>query len=295
LLGRPFPQLTARRAYKSREFLLARLRQFHKHHRAARTQSTAHKLNPIALSDPDWENNPDYFGIELLSSIGLLGTGNTLIVWMVWHLLAQPRTFKAVVDEVRALGLVEGQPDIRDIHATCPHLAAAWHETLRLHMTGVPRLVRRAFDITTHPSGSVPLKEGDIVMLPMYAFNRDAGSWGSQANRFAPERFFDSSGQLSSSLLRKVKGFGVAGNLCPGRRFGTETSMAVVVNVLREYDIERVDGGSFQHPTPRKGLTLGFQLYDGDVRVRLTKADGCILQKSCIVGLQEQDAEKIIR
>ncbi|KEY65624.1 hypothetical protein S7711_07873 [Stachybotrys chartarum IBT 7711] len=280
-LGRPLPQYTARPAFKARRVLLEKLAMYHTKHWVCRMTTAAHRINAVYLSDENWESNKDYFRVELLSALGLLVTPATLMVWLVWHLLADPPVFQAVVAEVRTaktLGenskevdesLADGV-DLRDIRNTCPKFAAAFYETLRLHMTGLPRIARHDFDFDV-PWSSKPMtmKKGEILLMPMYTTNIDPETWGPEATEFDIGRFIDGNGKLNNTQVRKVKGFGVAGNLCPGRVFGFDVVMTNVASVLRKYDIRRADGAAFRPPTVLPALSIGFQRFAGDMTVVL--------------------------
>ncbi|KAF4985813.1 hypothetical protein FDECE_16295 [Fusarium decemcellulare] len=276
-LSRPAAWLTARSAYKSRKFLSERLREFHIKHRESRVQTVAHGINVVAHSDPNWETNPDYYNIEMVSALGLLATPSTLSVWLMRHLLATPELLQVIVNEVHKLEVVQGEDtktpklDLTDVRTLCPWLVAAWYENLRLHMTGVPRLARHDFTLNLPGCEPLEITQGDIFLLPMCASNLDTATWGPDAAMFNPSRFITSTGELSNSLIRKVRAFGVAGNLCPGRVFGFEVAMAVVAGTLRTFDIQSVDGAAFYVPDVRKGFNVGFERYADDVKVVMKK------------------------
>lgn len=266
--------MTAREAYKARKFLNARLKSFHAEHRASRVKSVAHAINAIAQSDPNWESNPDYFNIEMVSALGLLATPSTLSVWLIRHLLTEPELMKIIVEEVKKLHVIREMDstrlDLDNIRDVCPWLVASWYENLRLHMTAVPRIARHDFTFAA-AAAELSVSQGDIFLLPMCTSNLDAADWGDDALSFSPRRFIQADGQLSNSMTRKVKGFGVAGNLCPGRVFGFEVAMAIVAGALRAFEIDSVDGEKFDVPSVRKGMNVGFERYASDVRVRLHK------------------------
>ncbi|KPM39893.1 hypothetical protein AK830_g6669 [Neonectria ditissima] len=271
-LSRPAAWLTARSAYNSRRFLSSRLREFHAQHRSARVQSVAHAINVVAQADPDWETNDDYFNIEMVSALGLLATPSTLSVWLMRHLLEAPDLLNAIVQEVQRLNDVQSEfgarLDLTNVKTLCPWLVASWYETLRLHMTGVPRLARHDFDLNVPDSDPLAVSQGDIFLLPMCASNHDATIWGGDAAFFVPGRFISRSGDLNS-LTRKVRAFGVAGNLCPGRVFGFEVAMMVVAGTLRTFEVR--GDGDFCVPDVRRGFNVGFERYADDVKVVLVK------------------------
>ncbi|KAI5460292.1 cytochrome P450 [Mariannaea sp. PMI_226] len=276
-LSRPFARFTARSAYKSRKFLSNRLREFHHQHRESRVRTVAHGINVVAHSDPNWESNPDYFNIEMVSALGLLATPSTLSVWLMRHLLAAPDMLHIIVNEVQQLGDVIGEDsgiprlDLSNVRTLCPWLVASWYETLRLHMTGVPRLARNDFNLNLPGSDPLAVSQGDIFLLPMCASNLDPMNWGPDAASFIPGRFINGDGTLNNSLIRKVRAFGVAGNLCPGRVFGFEVAMMVVAGMLRDFSIESLDARDFWVPGVRKGFNVGFERYADDVKVALVR------------------------
>ncbi|RMJ03330.1 hypothetical protein CDV36_015142 [Fusarium kuroshium] len=276
-LSRPFAWLTARSAYNSRDFLMKRLREFHMKHRESRVKTVAHAINVVAHSDPNWETNPDYYNIEMVSAIGLLATASTLSVWLVRHLLAIPELLRIVVDEIQQLQVVQAETqegrklDLTNIRTLCPYLVASWYETLRLHMTAVPRLARHEFGLALPGAQPLAVSQGDLFLLPMCASNLNTNTWGPDAASFRPSRFITNNGDLSNSLIRKVKAFGVAGNLCPGRVFGFETAMAMVAGTFGTFEIKSADGKEFSVPGVRQGFNVGFERYDDDVKVVLSK------------------------
>ncbi|PHH64035.1 hypothetical protein CDD80_1165 [Ophiocordyceps camponoti-rufipedis] len=258
-LSQPFPRLTARAPYQARSFLLDRLRAFHRQHRESRTLSVAHRINAVAMTDAHWEDNDDYYRCELLEALGLLATASTLSVWLVRHLLADEELLRDVVAEVR-----RAAESTEDVRTGCPLLVAAWYETLRLHVTAVPRVATRDLDLA-----GAPVSRGDVLVLSMMSFNLDQATWGPDADVFSARRFLDAGGRLRSARTRKVRGFGIAGNLCPGRNFGFDTAMAAVSTLLRDFDVET----SAVPPLPKAkgGIAVGFERLADDVEVRLVR------------------------
>ncbi|EJD40145.1 cytochrome P450 [Auricularia subglabra TFB-10046 SS5] len=275
-LSWPFPWITARKALSARNFLLTRLRAFHAQHRATRIQSVAHGINIIAQSDPDWEANADYYSIELVSALGVLASPSMLSVWLMRHLLAAPSEFlDRVVKEAQSLSPHKDgkRLDVSDVRTRCPWLVAAWHETLRLHMTTVPRIARHPFSLPLQDSAqSLSVDQGDIIVLPMCASNRNPDLW-AEPSSFAPERFITADGRLDAALVSRVRAFGVAGNLCPGREFGSNVALAIVAGFLRTFAVHRVDGGDgpLRLPSVARGFNLGLERPKDDVRIRLVK------------------------
>ncbi|RFU74799.1 hypothetical protein TARUN_7451 [Trichoderma arundinaceum] len=275
-LLRPFSKYTAQPAHKARALIIDRLRSFHFNNRDARLRQIAHRINAVALSDPEWESNKDYFNVELLTSLGLLVTPSSMAVWMIRHLLMRPDLLGRVVKEARDPSILdaEGNIDVARIRESFPFLAACLYETLRLHMTAIPRLAKTDLDIAGPNGQPIHLRSGDLIYLAMSSFNKDTATWGPEAGSFAPEKFLASSGNLSASMVRKLRVFGVAGNLCPGRKVGFETILFVVANVLRDFDIENPRGEDACYPEPRTedGFGIGFERCANEIQVRLRRA-----------------------
>ncbi|KAK4094408.1 hypothetical protein Purlil1_1013 [Purpureocillium lilacinum] len=294
-LVRPVAWLTAKPVYEARELLVAKLMAFHKEHRASRVSSTAHRINAIRMNSEDWEANPDYYKCELLQALGLLPTTSTLTTWLFRYLLVNPQLRRKVVTEVRRLERgADGRPDLSNVRTTCPHLVAAWYETLRLSMTIVPRLATEDFEVPavasatsgsgapSAPSASadaVTVRKNDVLLLPMLSFNLDPQTWGPDAETFRAERFLNidetATGptcSLRGPLTQKVRGFGVAGNLCPGKKIGFDTAMAMAATLLRDFDIEELEDEPFRTPTRLRRTNVGFDRLGDDVRVRLVRA-----------------------
>jgi cytochrome P450 len=274
-LLRPFAKYTAKAAYNARAFLVDRLRTFHFNNRDSRLRQIAHRINAVALSDTEWESNKDYFNVELLTSLGLLVTPSAMTVWMIRHLLMRPDLLSRVVKEARDPKILdeEGNIDVARIRESFPFLAACLYETLRLHMTAIPRVAKADFDVAVPDSQPVHMKSGDLIYLAMSSFNRNTETWGPDAGTFSPDKFLNNTGGLSASMVRKLRVFGVAGNLCPGRKVGFETILFVVANVLRSFDIENPRGEGECYPEPRTedGFGIGFERCANDIQVRLRR------------------------
>ncbi|KAL7924121.1 cytochrome P450 [Trichoderma austrokoningii] len=272
-LLRPFAKYTAKAAYKARAFIINRLQAAHANNRPSRVRQIAHRINAVVMSDPDWESNKDYFNVELLTSLGLMVTPSTMAVWMVRHLLLRPDLLDRVVKEARNPNALddEGNIDLIRIRESFPFLAACVYETLRLHMTAIPRVAKADFDVAVPNSQPIHLKSGDLIYLAMSSFNRSTDAWGPDAATFSPERLLGSSGGPSTTLTRKLRIFGVAGNSCPGRKVGFDTILYVVASMLRDFDIENPRGEQYPEPRTEDGFGIGFERCANDINIRLRR------------------------
>ena len=231
-----------------------------------------HRLNIIASLDPAWQDNRDYYILELVISLAILSTVGNITIWLVRHLFADPDVLGKVRAEVEQLLVQSDQGakpvvELSRLRESCHWLVASWYEVLRLHMTGVPRQAINNFEL----SGGERIKKGDIILLPMSESNRDARLW-ADPGEFAPGRFIGDDGKVVYSLTRKVKAFGVAGNMCPGRYHAFGVIMAVVTSLLLTFDVNAIDGG-WAKPVAGGGISGGFDRCANDVRVELAKKD----------------------
>jgi cytochrome P450 len=221
------------------------------------------------MEDPNWADNPDYYAIELIMALAILSTVGNITVWLIRHILADPAVLQRIlaqIDDLVSRG--DGMSvDLSNLHEACPLLVASWFETLRLHMTGTPRMVVNDFQLNTGER----LRAGDIVLLPQSEPNRDPATWVAPG-RFLPDRFLDEQGRLVPSRTRKVKDFGVTGNLCPGRYFAFGLVMGLTVSVLATVDVQPGgDGGTWPEPRASTGVSGGFEQCVNDVAVRVTR------------------------
>lgn len=270
-LYRPLPAVTARKAYRLRKVLLGKFRAFQERHEGILSDNVHHRVNIIPPLDSAWKNNPDYYIIELVTSLAILSTVGNITVWLIRYLFAHPKILDKVKAEVEQLAEGSGPAavDLGEIRQSCPWLLASWYETLRLQMTGVPREAVRDFQL----AGGERIHAGDIIFLPMAESNRDPHLW-ERPREFAPDRFIREDGKLAYAGVRKVKTFGVAGNLCPGRYHAFGVVMAVAVSFLLALDVREVGDGWPKPVAARSVIGGGFDHYADEVRVELAKKDG---------------------
>jgi cytochrome P450 len=246
----------------------------HRQQRTAEADATVtHHFNIVPCLDDRWYDSASYYGIEVLTALTLLSTIGNVVTLLVRHLLADAALHARVLREVEALRGDDGVVDVAPLFEACPSLAAAWYETLRVHATLVPRQATGDFAV----AGRWAVRRGDIIVLPMSAANSDAASWGADAGEFRPGRFLldggGGGGALDLRRARRVRGFGVAGNLCPGRYFGHSTAMAVVVALLLHVEMRSVRG---QWPVPKvaRGFTAGMQRVGDEVEADVGRKAG---------------------
>jgi cytochrome P450 len=120
----------------------------------------------------------------------------------------------------------------------CPLLGSAFQEVLRLHITS--NGVRYVEQPTTF--GEKILGAGHQLMIPLRQLNHSERIWGTDHDRFDPERFLKNKTLASHTAFRP---FGGGINLCPGKSFASRQVLSYVAYLLYTLDISL---------PPRKGV-----------------------------------------
>ncbi|RDX95047.1 Cytochrome P450 71D11, partial [Mucuna pruriens] len=142
-------------------------------------------------------------------------TAATTIIWAMAEMIRDPRIMKKAQVEVREVFNMKGRVDEICINQL-KYLKSVVKETLRLHPPA-PLLLPRECGQTCEIDGyHIPVKSKVIVNA--WAIGRDPNYW-SEAERFNPERFIDSSIDYKGSNFEYIP-FGAGRRICPGSTFG---------------------------------------------------------------------------
>ena len=125
-------------------------------------------------------------------------------------------------------------------------------ETLRL-LPPAWAVSREAID--NDKIGSAPIKAGDTVFIPIYAFHRNQSEWGENANDFVPERF------QSTYPKKWYMPFGDGPRFCIGNHFAAMEMDIVVQETLKSMDFEIVSPENLSFTTlmtlaPKEEITI---------------------------------------
>lgn len=162
-----------------------------------------------------------------------------------------------------------GVIQIERVRQCCPWLVATWYEVLRLHTNSVVRGATQDMEL----DGKYHISKDTTIVLPQTAWHWNEETWGADAAIFRPERFFGDEGKVSFRLVRKLRAFGIAGALCPGRHLSFTVSMAIIVTMLLTLKIESKDGPGWQVPKPKWTLSAGFEHCGSDKEVVVSKRE----------------------
>ncbi|KAL7272636.1 hypothetical protein RUND412_004548 [Rhizina undulata] len=189
--------------------------------------------------------------------------------WTLVHIAAYPGLADRIRQETSG-AYSTGTLNATYIQNSSPLLTSVFHEVLRLVTTSV---TARVAGSDANISG-YSLREGDLLLAPIWPLQRSKEIWGEDANVFDPERYLRDPEKFRSPVFRP---FGGGVTLCPGRALAKMEVCLFVADVLRRWDVEVLEKGSGLEKVPRgchsfpgvKDLEAG-----RDVRVRLTPRAG---------------------
>ncbi|GAM82524.1 hypothetical protein ANO11243_005060 [Dothideomycetidae sp. 11243] len=125
-------------------------------------------------------------------------TTSSAFTWCTYLLSTHPEIQTRLRDEIRENLPAEIGPEVElaSILESMPVLNAVCNETLRLYPT-VPMTVRQAIRPTTLNNQFIPAQT-QIILSP-WAINRSPELWGSNADKFVPDRWINEDGKPNNS------------------------------------------------------------------------------------------------
>lgn len=276
LLAGVFPRLTARKAYRGREKLVAA---FEDWIRAGRQEGDD---VPDIIRERLRIAKQHGFSAEAAARsevsflfAGIVNTATTTF-WTVLQVFARRELLAEVRDEVGRCvdDGVEGEVrlSLERLKTACPVLLAAVRECLRLGSDNYS--VRLVNTDTELAGGQYMLKAGSVVQIAGGVIHADREIWGDDAAVFDHSRFLktqQTSGnghaaegkerpQIQQTLSGGVhpaafRAFGGGKTLCPGRHFAINESLAFLAVIVLTFDIETTDGsGRINIPKKNDGV-----------------------------------------
>lgn len=276
LLAGVLPWLTARKAYRGRERLVAA---FEGWIRAGRHQgddvpdiikervriANEHGFTPQATARSE---------VSFLFA-GIVNTATTTF-WTVLQVFARRDLLAEVRHEVGRCGESGGEGEVRlsleQLKTACPTLLAVVRECLRLGSDNYSvRLVKTDTELG---EGQYMLKAGSVVQIAGGVIHADREIWGDNAAVFDHTRFLTMQqapghGQSAEAKERPrpqqtpsggvhpaaFRAFGGGKTLCPGRHFAINEILAFVAVIVLTFDIEAADGtGKISIPKKDDGV-----------------------------------------
>ena len=247
LLLRVLPKITARKAFKARESIVA---SFVKYYEAGGQENSSQMTYGRWKAQHDaGATTEDIARLETAAGIGILSNTVPSTFWTLFEIYSRPELLAKLREEIRmnALHLASSSNatgvthtiDLADIKDRCPLLLSTFQEVLRLRSNGAPtRLVYR--DIMLNDQ--YLLKAGAVLQMPSECINREGSTWGADSTEFDPSRFIANGEQKQPKRATGFMSFGASPNICPGRHFATGEIVAMVAMLMLRYDITPSNG-----------------------------------------------------
>lgn len=196
------------------------------------------------------------------------------ITWTCYLLSQRPHIQSALRAEIHATIPTSSSPITHDVLESMPYLNGVCEEVLRL-FPSVPSSLRTTIRRSTIADTVIP--RDSVVILPIYAVNRNPAFWGPDADEMVPERWIDTA---ADGTKRCNKHGGTSSNYCEitflhgqrsciGRDFAKAELRCGVAGIFGRFVVEMVDpeqeitvSGSVT-TKPREGMHLKLKTVEG--------------------------------
>lgn len=165
------------------------------------------------------------------------------LTWFFWMIATHPWVEKRILEEIQANFPNDGDLLFsfsgKDL-SKYVYLHATLCETLRLYPP-VPLNNKSSVQSDVLPSG---LKVGPKtrILISMYSMGRNEEIWGKDCLEFKPERWINSeTGEFAQKPSYMFVTFGAGPRVCLGKDMSFKQMKTVVINVLRNYQVELVE------------------------------------------------------
>ncbi|XP_047983730.1 alkane hydroxylase MAH1-like [Salvia hispanica] len=170
-------------------------------------------------------------------------TSAALLTWFFYLINSvNPKSKNAILEEIdRFFPSTDIYPNVEDL-GKMVYLHCALSESLRLYPPA-PVIMRDPAQDDVLPSGHRVGRSTRIVICT-YAMGREAEIWGEDCAEFRPERWMGKEGGVRHVASHNFLAFGSGPWACPGREMAFNRMKAVVATVLRNFDVEVLEGQS---------------------------------------------------
>ncbi|XP_051128770.1 cytochrome P450 CYP82D47-like [Andrographis paniculata] len=174
-------------------------------------------------------------------------TNTVMLVWLLTHLLNNPKVLKKAQQELDEKVGRERRVEPSDID-NLVYLEAVVKECLRLYPAG-PLGGIREFNEDCNVGG-YEIEKGTIFFINIWKLQRDPQIW-EDPDKFLPERFLTSNNHNDFQWVP----FGGGRRICPGANLAMEMMKLVMANLLQAFDISTPNDEAVDM-TASLGMTL---------------------------------------
>lgn len=245
-----FPSVTASRAYRGREKMVAAFMDYYTNGHIEQASKLIRDRHRIERS---YHMSDDMVSRSALSFLfaGVVNTTTTTF-WVVVRTFADPELLTTVRAEIEtALQKAQelhgaGHLSIGQIQEGCPTLVAIYRECLRYGSENSSvRLVKEDMML----NDQYYLKKGGVIQIAGGAIHADKSIWGEDATEFNPQRFLGTQGRNGANIHPAAfRSFGGGKTLCPGRHFATSEILCFAALIIRSFDLTAPGGGQLKVP-----------------------------------------------
>jgi cytochrome P450 len=207
----------------------------------------------VSLTDEDRQDEVVEFTLSMV--LGGHETTARLMLGALYSLMQHPHYIDQIRDEVDTyLPDDSSIPSHQDLRTKLPRLHTVIQESLRLYppVWLLARTPKEDLSIQGHT-----ILAGTEILISPLILHRLSSVWGSDSERFRPERFDEKIPDLYKKFLPFVAG----PERCPGRDFAELESKLLIAGLLKHFDIKLSDPQ--QHPEPTSAGTFRlFQTLD---------------------------------
>jgi cytochrome P450 len=226
---------------------------------------------------------------------GVNVNSNKNVFWMLLQIYTRPELLSSIRDEIAPYvrpsssgergphGFPKLQIDVEGLTKRCPLLKAAFHETMRMNMSGLGiRQVIKDITIKESPADAAmfgkkraqayTIPAGSTLVLANGTMQMDSRIFEAP-HEFRPERFIEEGPDGAPRVhMRNLNTFGGGLYKCKGRYFAEKEVLIFAAGLLAMWDVGAVGTGEGQDiRIPEMGTAGASRSPKEDVRVRLVR------------------------
>ncbi|KAK1948933.1 cytochrome P450, partial [Colletotrichum sublineola] len=276
LLMKPFPSLTARKAYKGRARVQQALRRYLRQDFDNMADVSAIVKERVAINRK-WglpvDDVADHeFGMLFVSVTNAIPT----LFWMICYVFRDPALVADLQKELLLLADIQDSTDskcpltrrftfsVAKFQTSCPLLVSTYKEVMRFtnRSMGTRRVLEDTLISYTPSSASGEVREeqtyllrkGANILIPAIITNFDPEAWGENVHDFDPRRFITTDRERERAQNRAFNPFGGGKHLCPGRFFADAEILGTLAALVLGFDIETPEGSRLEVPPINNNL-----------------------------------------